>query len=231
MQKSLLYYGWRIATVLLLFYALIFGFYKEVPRLPILNETIRNLFFHVPMWWAMMILFLVSMVSSTQYLVTGKTIHDLRAVEFVNTGYAFGIAGLITGSLWARFTWGAWWSWDPIQNGSLITLLLYFAYGILRNSMTDIEKRARIGAVYNIIAFFIMIPLIWVIPRVASSLHPGKGGNPGFNIYDSASELRIIFYPAAIGFVLLSLWMANLKFRQRKLEERSKYINENEYTI
>jgi len=97
--------------------------------------------------------------------------------------------------------------------------------------MTDIEKRARIGAVYNIIAFFIMIPLIWVIPRVASSLHPGKGGNPGFNIYDSASELRIIFYPAAIGFVLLSLWMANLKFRQRKIEEQTKYINENEYTI
>jgi len=76
MQKSLLYYSWRIATVLLLFYALIFGFYKEVPRLPILNETIRNLFFHVPMWWAMMILFLISMVSSTQYLRYFKKLND-----------------------------------------------------------------------------------------------------------------------------------------------------------
>lgn len=225
MQRSFGYYSWRVLTVLLLFYTLFFGFYKEMPRLDILNETIRNLFFHVPMWWTMMILFLVSMISSTQYLLTGKSQHDLKAVEFVNTGYAFGIAGMITGSLWARFTWGAWWSMDPIQTGSLITLLLYFAYGILRNSMTDIEKRARISAVYNIIAFFVMIPLIWIIPRVASSLHPGKGGNPGFGTYDLDSEMRLIFYPAVIGFLLLGLWMANLKFRYRKLKEHSNFLN------
>jgi len=226
MLRSFWYYSWRILSVLLLFYVLFFGFYNEVPRLPILNETIRNLFFHVPMWWTMMILFLVSMVSSTQYLITGKSYYDLRAVEFVNTGYAFGMAGLITGSLWAKYTWGAWWSMDPIQNGSLITLLLYLAYAILRNAITDMERRARIGAVYNIIAFFVMIPLIWIIPRVASSLHPGKGGNPGFGTYDLDNEMRLVFYPAVIGFLLLGLWMANLKFRHRKLVEHTNFLKE-----
>lgn len=220
MKSPVLYYSWRILAVLLLFYTVIFGFYNEVPFIPILNETIRNLFFHVPMWWTMMILFLISMVNSAMYLIKGNRNYDLKAVEYVNTGYAFGIAGMLTGMLWAKYTWGAYWSSDPMQNGSLITLLLYFAYAILRNSINDMEKRARIGAVYNIIAFFVMIPLIWVIPRVVDSLHPGKGGNPGFNTFDLDNRMRLIFYPAGIGWLLLGLWMSNLKYRWRKLKEQ-----------
>jgi len=172
------------------------------------------------MWWTMMILFLISMINSALYLTKGDQKYDLRAVEYVNTGYAFGIAGMLTGMLWAKYTWGAYWSSDPMQNGSLITLLLYFAYAILRNSINDMEKRARIGAVFNIIAFFAMIPLIWVIPRVVDSLHPGKGGNPGFNTFDLDNRMRLIFYPAGIGWLLLGLWMSNLKYRWRKLKEQ-----------
>jgi len=170
MQSRLFYFGWRLLAFVLILYIVIFGFLNEMPRIPILNETVRNLFFHVPMWWAMMILFLISMVNSALYLRKGDSRYDLRAVEYVNTGYAFGIAGMLTGMLWAKFTWGAFWVSDPMLNGSLITLLLYFAYAILRNSINDMEKRARIGAVYNIVAFFVMIPLIWVIPRVVDSL-------------------------------------------------------------
>lgn len=216
---------WKVLCVLSVTYVFYFGLTSDIPDLPIIEETIRNLYFHVPMWWTMMLLFLVSMINSISYLAKGKLKTDLHAVEFVNTGIVFGIAGLLTGMIWAKHTWGAYWSSDPIQNGSAITMLLYFAYLILRNSIEDMEKRAKISAVFNIIAFFAMIPLIWVIPRVADSLHPGKGGNPGFSTYDLDNRMRMVFYPAAIAWFLLGLWIASLKYRVRLLKEKE-LINE-----
>ena len=93
-----------------------------------------------------------------------------------------GMLGLVTGAIWANFTWGAPWSNDPKQIGVAIGLLIYLAYLVLRNSLLDIDKRARIAAVYNIFAYFIYLPLIMILPRMVESLHPGgKGvqGNPG----------------------------------------------------
>jgi len=220
MWKSPISIVLKILTVLLLLYAFIYGMLCAVPKLPILNETIRNLFYHVPMWWTMMILFGVSMVNSAKYLLKGKQHYDFKATEYVNVGLVFGLAGMLTGMLWAKFTWGAAWSSDPMQMGSAITLLLFLAYVILRGSIDDMEKRARIAAVFNIICFFVMIPLIWVIPRVVDSLHPGKGGNPGFSSYDLDSAMRLIFYPAVIGWLLLGLWIADLKYRFRKISEQ-----------
>jgi heme exporter protein C len=64
-----------------------------------------------------------------------------------------------------------------------------------------------------------MIPLLFILPRLSpNSLHPGNGGNPGFNAYDLDSKLRVIFYPAVIGWTLLGVWIASLKVRQRKIQ-------------
>ena len=102
---------------------------------------------------------------------------------------------------------------DPKLNGSAITLLIYFSYFLLRSSIRDEIKRAKISSVYNIFAFAMLIPLIFILPRMTDSLHPGNGGNPGFNVYDMNSQLRIVFYPAVFGFVFLGLWISNLRLR------------------
>jgi heme exporter protein C len=120
--------------------------------------------------------------------------------------------------LWAKFTWGDYWSGDPKQNASAIGLLMYFAYLILRNSLTDMQQRARIGAIYNIFAFAAFIPLIFVLPRLTDSLHPGNGGNPGFNAYDLDSKLRMVFYPAIIGWTLFGAWIATVRVRMRRVQ-------------
>ncbi len=107
-----------------------------------------------------------------------------NAVEFAKTGLVFGLLGLITGSIWATYTWGSPWSNDPKQIAVAIAMLIYLAYFVLRNSITDIDKRARVGAVYNIFAYFIYLPLIMILPRLVQSLHPGGQGvegNPGLN--------------------------------------------------
>jgi len=221
-------YWWKVLAILLLAYTVFAGLLYEVPRLPILNETIRALYFHVTMWFGMILMLMVAVVYSVRYLRSGNLKDDDIAIEFTNTAILFGVLGIATGMLWAKYTWGDFWSGDPKQNGSAIALLMYFAYLILRNSLTDVHQRARIGAVYNILAFAVYIPLIFVLPRLTDSLHPGNGGNPGFNAYDLDSKLRMVFYPAILGWTLLGVWISTIRVRYRNMERKfeDKLINQ-----
>jgi heme exporter protein C len=214
-------YWWKIICVAALVYTCIEGFLGSVPALPIINETIRNLYFHVAMWFGMMILFIVSVVYSIKYLRTNNHVFDIYAVEYAKGGIVFGCLGVLTGSIWARFTWGAFWSNDPKQLGATIALLIYFAYLVLRNSMTDMDKRARIGAVYNIFAFAMLFPTIWIIPRMVESLHPGGMGNPALDTDDIDKRMRIVFWPGAVpGWTLLGVWITTLRIRLQLLAEK-----------
>lgn len=211
---------WKILAVLLVAYTVIAGFLMPVPTLPILHETIRNVYFHVPMWMAMFLVFGVSVFYSIKYLANGKEEYDLIAIECVNTGVIFYILGLLSGMLWARYTWGQYWSNDPKQNSAAIAFLLYCAYLVLRNAIDEEQKRARISAIYNIFAFPIMIVLLFILPRMTDSLHPGNGGNPAFGKYDMTSEMRAVLYPAFIGWMLIALWVATLRYRIRLIENK-----------
>lgn len=211
---------WKILATVLVLYSAVGGLLFEVPRLAILNETIRNLYFHVPMWFAMVVLFTISVVYSVKSLATGKELDDLKAVESINAGIVFGILGLVTGAIWAKFTWGQFWSFDPKQNFAAISMLLYFAYLILRNAIDEEQKRAKISAIFNIFAFPLMVVLLFVLPRLQSSLHPGNGGNPGFNSYDLDSNMRLVFYPACLGWILVGYWIYTIRLRIRVLENK-----------
>jgi heme exporter protein C len=209
----------KILAISLLLYVHIGGLLFDVPRLNILNETIRALYFHVPMWFGMVLLFGISVYYSVRYLQNPSSNFDIRSVEYANVGLVFGILGMITGMLWANYTWGSPWHGDPKQNGAAIALLVYLAYFILRSSIQNEEQKARLSAVYNIFAFAAMVPLIFIIPRLTSSMHPGSGGNPGFNMYDLDSKMRLVFYPAVIGWFLIGLWIVSLRVKMRELEE------------
>ena len=211
-------YWWKYLASGLVLYSLIGGLLIEVPALPILHETIRNVFYHVPMWFSMILLYLISVIYSIKYLGSGKAEHDLIAVESVNTGVVFCFLGLLSGMLWANITWGAPWPNDPKLNGSAISTLMYLAYLVLRNSLDEEQKRAKISAVYNIFAFPVMIVLLFILPRLTDSLHPGNGGNPGFGGYDLDDTMKWILYPAWIGWMLMGVWIMTVRYRIRKLE-------------
>jgi len=204
---------WKWLAMGLLVYTVIGALLFDVPRLPILNETIRVLHFHVPMWFGMIFLFTASVWHAVKYLKSGNQQHDLTSQMLAEVGMFFGIMGLLTGMLWATFTWGEPWSNDPKQNATAISMLIYMAYFVLRGSISDEQVRARIAGVYNIFAFAALIPLLFILPRLADSLHPGNGGNPGFNAYDLDSKLRMVFYPAVLGWTLLGFWIAAVKIR------------------
>ncbi len=204
---------WKGLTILILTYVVFASLLLDVPRLVILNETIRVLHFHVPMWFGMIFLLLASMIYAIRFLGSNSLKDDLFSEELANMGIFFGILGVVSGMVWANFTWGEPWSNDPKQNASAISLLIYLAYKILRGSITDRLAKARISAIYNIFAFACLIPLLFILPRMTDSLHPGNGGNPGFNAYDLDNELRKVFYTAVIGWTLLGFWMATLRIR------------------
>ena len=220
MQKN----WWKILAVILLLYTFIAGYLVKVPVIGNLNQTIRNLFFHVPMWFGQMILLLVSMIYSIRYLRSGNLADDIKAREFGRTGIIYGVLGLVTGAIWANFTWGEPWSNDPKQIAVAIALLIYLAYFVLRNSMPDMDKRARVSSVYNIFAYFIYVPLIMILPRLVQSLHPGgKGveGNPALGGQDLDPVMRLVFWPAVIGWTLLAVWITTLFIRISKLKEKN----------
>lgn len=210
-------YWWKILASLIILYTVIAGFLAPVPVMPILNETARNVYFHVPMWFSMTLLYFISVVYSIYYLSSGNIKHDLIAVESVNTGIIFCFFGLITGMLWANVTWGEPWPSDPKLNSSAIATLMYLAYILLRNAIDEEQKRARIAAIYNVFAFPIMVVLIFILPRLTDSLHPGNGGNPAFSNLDMDGGMRMVFYPAVIGWILIGVWVMTLRYRYRKL--------------
>ena len=210
----------KILSIVLLVYTAAAGILLEVPRLPILNETIRVLYFHVPMWFTMIFLLLLSSVNAYRFISTKNIKYDLISYNYAHVGVYFGVLGIVTGMIWANYTWGTFWTNDPKLNGSAIGLLIYFGYFILRNSIEDESKKAKVSSVYSVFAFSMLIPLIFILPRLTDSLHPGNGGNPGFNVYDLNSQLRLVFYPAVIGFICLGLWISNIKFKLLKLTDK-----------
>lgn len=221
---------WKILGVLLVLYAVVAAFLIDVPELPILNETIRNLFFHVVMWFVMMALLTISLVSSVVYLVKSKNKKPLvkwkwddRAVESVNVAVWFGVIGILTGMIWAKFTWGSFWVIeDPKLNGAAMGLFVYFAYLLVRNMIQDDDSRRTVSAVVNIFAFAMYMVFVNVLPRLQDSLHPGNGGNPGFSGYDLDGDLRLVFYPAILGWILIALWIYSIRVRLKSIENKLK---------
>ena len=217
-------------SVVLLAYAVIGGLLLPVPKIPQLQETIRNLYYHVCMWFAMMILFTTSVVYSIKYLRTLNAEYDIRSKEFAAVGLVMGLLGYATGAIWAAYTWAdpnnpAYASFGSIARepkliGAAMAILVYFAYFILRDSVTDMDKRARVSAVYNIFAYAMLFPSIWIVPRLLPSLHPGQEGNPALNFNDIDARMRMVFYPAVIGWTLLGVWIATLRIRLHILSEK-----------
>lgn len=142
---------WKYLSIILLFYTVIFGFSGPIPELNILEQSIRNLYFHVPMWFSMMTLMFVSLVFSIRYLSQQKIQDDIIAAAFAKVGFVFGMLGIITGSVWARATWGAWWVFEEVKlNGAGAALLVYAAYFILRGSFEDEEKSTLLCRIFCI---------------------------------------------------------------------------------
>jgi len=196
------------------------------PMIQGLGELGRNMLFHVPMSMVAFIAFLLGTIYSILYLIKKDSDYDRRARAASAGGFLFTILATITGSIWARFSWGTFWNWDPRETSIFILLLIYAAYFMLRSLLEESEdKKARIAAVYNIIAGVSMPFLIFVVPRITQSLHPGGGGTeaPILNLSGkthTAPSLLDMYWISVVLFLLVFLWLKDVYTRVLRVQDK-----------
>jgi heme exporter protein C len=191
------------------------------PFRTIIYETIRNLYYHVPMWFTMFAMLGLSVWYAVKYLNTSNELYDLKSKAYADVGTFFGILGLLTGAIWAKHTWGDYFPMDVKLINAAVAVLIYMAYFVLRGSFEDDAQASRISAIYNIFGFASLPALLFIIPRLTNGLHPGNGGNPAFGSQDLDNSMRLVFYPACIGWILIGLWIVQLMYRTDLLNRKT----------
>ena len=179
---------------------------------------VQKIFYvHVPMAIVALGGFVFGGVCAIAYLRTRDRKWDLRSYVAIHLSLILGLGVLVTGSIWARASWGHWWVWDePTLVSFLIIFLLYACYQPLRFSIEDPDKQARYAAVFAILAGA-FVPLNVLAVRLAQSLtHPRVLGTTGGNM---PGAMRLTFLIALAGMVLLfvTLWKYEIAAKQARM--------------
>jgi heme exporter protein C len=196
----------------------------EFPIIPGLEDKARNIFFHVPVAWTSVLGFLVALYYGFKYLRTKNLDYDIQSVSSAGLGMMFCLLATVTGSIWAKFNWGSFWNWDPRETSIFILLLIYGAYFALRSALGSDEARARLSAVYAILAGLTAPFFIFIMPRIVGGLHPGakgdtSGSTPVAQLH-MPPNMRFVFFVSLIGFSLLFIWLLNVRIRAARVEHQ-----------
>jgi heme exporter protein C len=189
----------------------------ELPIIPGLEEKARIIFFHVPTAWLSVVAFISSMIYGIKYLRKKNLEDDIKSASAAGLGFMFCILATVTGAIWAKFSWGTYWNWDPRQTSIFVLLLIYGAYFALRSAVEIEEKRATLAAVYSIIAAVTMPFFIFIMPRILASLHPEPIINVQGKVYMNATML-VVFLASLAGFTGLYFWMWALHVRAQRID-------------
>ncbi len=183
---------------------------------------IQKIFYvHVPLAITTLCGFVFGAVLGAQYLRTGDRRWDIRSYVAIHMALIFGVGTLITGSIWAKASWGHWWVWsDPTLTSFLLVMLLFATYQPLRFSIEDPERQARYASVFAAVAGA-FVPLNFIAVRLAQPyVHPRvltlAGGNlPG--------PMRLTFVIALVGIALLyaTLWKYEMAAKSTRMQVRA----------
>jgi heme exporter protein C len=209
---------WRGLLFLWIAVSIVLAF-TWAPLVPLLGETTRVLYFHIPVAWITVLAMGWSMIHSALYLRRRDLAHDDQAAGAAELGVLFCVAATVSGSLWAKAMWGSYWNWDPRETAIFFLLLIYAAYLALRAAVDEPERRARLAAVYSIAAFVSVPFLVFIVPRIYFSLHPDPIINPQGKI-DMDPRIRTVFFSLLIAFTVLFFWLLSLRVRLARVERR-----------
>lgn len=196
---------------------ILLAFGEPAPQQQI-GETSRIIYFHVPCAWLCVLAFFMTALFSVRYLLKKDPALDAKAALSAQLGLIFCVLATISGAIWARFAWGAFWNWDPRETSIFLQLLIYLAYFSLRGSIGETEKRSTFSAAYAILAFLTVPFLIFIVPRISPSLHPSDtvvGKEQKFNM---GATVRTIFFSSLAGFTLLYYYLYRLGARIKVAE-------------
>jgi heme exporter protein C len=188
----------------------------DLPVIPGLEDKARIIFFHVPTAWLSVLAFLSALFYGIRYLRKKDHLDDIRSASAAGIGLMFCLLATVTGAIWAKFSWGTYWNWDPRQTSIFVLLLIYGAYFALRSAVENEEKRAALSAVYAIIAGVTMPFFMFIMPRIISSLHPEPLINAQGKVHMNTTML-MVFLASLAGFTGLYYWIWSLQVRAQRL--------------
>jgi heme exporter protein C len=195
-----------------------------------MNYVQKIFYFHVANAWVGMLGFIAAAVAGVLYLVKHDQKWDIIELAAVEISLVFFLIAILAGSIWARPTWGAYWTWEPRLTTAAILEMVYVAYLLLRQGIDDPDRRARFSAVYTLVGA-ISVPITFMSIRLFRTIHPVViGSNPAATTgsFDMTSKMLITMFFALFTFSIIfvdlfwhriRLGQLALHVEQLKLEE------------
>lgn len=175
-----------------------------------LGEYTRILYFHVPVAWLTVLAFLLGALYAILYLRKRDIKFDFYAEAANQIGFVFAVLATVTGSIWAKISWGSFWNWDPRETSIFMLLLIYASYFALRSTIEQQERKAALASVYSLLAFVTVPFFIFIVPRVYSSLHPDPIVNTQGKI-NMDGKMLTTFLSSLFGFTIFFIWILKRK--------------------
>ena len=224
---------WKIGLFILMSFIIVAGIafpivprpsvWYEFPNIPGLEEKAKIIFFHVPTAWLAVIAFLMAMIYGVKYLKGKNLDDDAKSNAALQLGMMFCILATVTGSIWAKFTWGAFWHWDPRETSIFVLLLIYGSLFALRSAIENEDKRARLSAVYSIFSFLTVPFFIFIMPRIMTGLHPGSANDDTSGPvvdFKMNANMQLIFYLSLLSFTILYYWIWNISYKSIIIKDK-----------
>ena len=210
-RNILLYASSAVAMAVALFLV-----FLVAPREAVMGDIQRIFYFHVPSAWVGYLALLVAFGASLMYLLRRDPHWDRIALSSVEIGLVFITEGIITGSIWAKATWGVWWTWEPRLTTSAILWVIYASYMTLRRAVEQPVRQARLAAVYSIVGFA-AVPVNFMAIRWWRTVHPLIFDSGGSNL--EPSMLAVLIF-GVFTFTLLYFSLLVLRLRLETTRDR-----------
>ncbi len=170
-----------------------------------MNYVQKIFYFHIANAWVGMLGFIAAAVAGVVYLVKHDLKWDIVELAAVEISLVFFLIAIVTGSIWARPSWGTYWTWEPRLTTAAILELVYLAYLLLRQGIDDADRRARFSAVYTLIGA-ISVPITFVSIRLFRTIHPvviGTNSSATQGGFDMTSKMLVTMFFALFTFSII----------------------------
>jgi heme exporter protein C len=192
------------------------------PLEAVMNYVQKIFYFHISNAWVGMLGFIVAAVAGTVYLVTKNMKWDIVELAAVEISLVFFFIAIVSGSIWAKPSWGTWWTWDARLTTAAILEMIYLACLLLRQGIEDPERRARFSAVYTLVGA-LSVPITFLSIRIWQTIHPaviGAGSSGAQGSFGMTPPMLITMFFCLITFSVIFVTLLWYRIRLGKLAEQ-----------
>jgi heme exporter protein C len=192
------------------------------PLEAVMNYVQKIFYFHISNAWVGMLGFIAAAVTGVIYLVTKDLKWDIVEFAAVEISLVFFFIAIVTGSIWAKPSWGTWWTWDARLTTAAILEMIYLAYLLLRQGIEDPERRARFSAVYTLVGG-LSVPVTFMSIRIWQTIHPaviGVGSSSAQGGFGMTPPMLVTMFFCLITFSVIFVTLLWYRIRLGRLAEQ-----------